>query len=507
MRGRFKKQVLRRLRLERGVLARSTLHRMALAYPSPYRVGMASLGFQTIYREVNGRAGWSCERTFLPERPEEYRRCNQAPFTYESLTPLQYVPVRAFSVAYELELPGLFTLLDLAGIPLLAQDRHPRDPLIVAGGPLTFSNPLPLGPFCDVVVVGEAEEAIHTLCDRLEAGLDKKELLDDLSQQPGFWVPALDGENLPELLKAPNERLPAFSQILTPESELSDMFLVEAERGCSRGCTYCVMRRTTNGGMRLVSPEKILQLVPPEAPRVGLVGAAVSDHPRLVFLLEVLVRQGKGVGVSSLRPDRLSDALVDVLKRGGAKTLTTAADGASQRLRDAVQRKTREEHLFRAAELCRKHGLERLKLYEMVGLPGETDEDLDELIRFTLELSRMVPVSLSIAPFVAKKRTPLDGCPFAGIEEVQRRLQKIRRGLQGKAEVRPTSARWAWVEYQLAQGGIQAGLAALQAWREGGSFSAWQRAFAVEPKDKGTRVQGWVYEAEYPSFSGLCPTP
>jgi radical SAM superfamily enzyme YgiQ (UPF0313 family) len=441
---------------------------------------MASLGFQTVYREINGRRGWSCERVFLPDNPDSYRRSRQQPFTYESFTPLDRFATLAFSVAYELELPGLFTLLDLAGIPLLVQERRAWDPLIVAGGPLTFSNPLPLGPFCDVVILGEAEEAIHTLCDGLEEGLSKAELLQALAKQPGFWLPSVDGEELCEILKCSNDRLPAFSQIITPESELANMFLVEAERGCSRGCTYCVMRRTTNGGMRLVDPEKILKLVPQDAPRVGLVGAAVSDHPRLVAILEALVNDGRGVGVSSLRPDRLSNALVAVLKRGGVRTLTTASDGASQRLRNQIQRKTREEHLIRAAELCQRHKLERLKLYEMVGLPGETDEDLDELVRFTLELSGIVPVSLGIAPFVAKKRTPLDGAPFAGIKEVQHRLQRIRRGLRGRAEVRPTSARWAWAEYQLAQGGIQAGLAALQAWQEGESFAAWQRAFGAE---------------------------
>lgn len=436
---------------------------------------------------------------FLPDDPDDYRRCRQQPFTYESFTPLDRFATLAFSVAYELELPGLFTLLDLAGIPLLARDRRAWDPLVVTGGPLTFSNPLPLGPFCDLVILGEAEEAIHTLCDGLEEGLSKAGLLQVLAKQPGFWVPGIDGEALPGLLQCSDDRLPAFSQIVTPQSELANMFLVEAERGCSRGCTYCVMRRSTNGGMRLVDPGRILELVPQDAPRVGLVGAAVSDHPRLVVILEALVNDGRGVGVSSLRPDRLSDALVAVLKRGGARTLTTASDGASQRLRNQIQRKTREEHLIRAAELCQRHKLERLKLYEMIGLPGETDGDLDELVRFTLELSRIVPVSLGIAPFVAKKRTPLDGAPFAGVKEVQRRLRKIRGGLQGRAEVRPTSARWAWAEYQLAQGGVQAGLAALQAWQEGGSFAAWQRAFGAErePRSLGLATSS-LFELHQP---------
>jgi radical SAM superfamily enzyme YgiQ (UPF0313 family) len=121
--------------------------------------------------------------------------------------------------------------------------------------------------------------------------------------------------------------------------------------------------------------------------------------------------------------------------------------------------------------------MERLKVYNMVGLPHEADEDIDECVRFTSELSRILPVALGVAPFVAKRNTPLDGAPFAGIKEVDRRLDRLRRGLKGKAEVRPTSARWAWVEYMLAQSGPEAGLAALAAWRAGGSFAAHKRAF------------------------------
>jgi radical SAM superfamily enzyme YgiQ (UPF0313 family) len=168
---------------------------------------------------------------------------------------------------------------------------------------------------------------------------------------------------------------------------------------------------------------------------------------------------------------------VGLLKAGGAKTLTTASDGASERLRDAIDRKTKEKHLLRAAELAREHGLERLKLYMMLGLPGETDEDVDELVRFGTEISRIIPLSYGLAPFVAKRNTPMDGAPFEPIASIERKIERLRRGLRGRAEVRPTSARWAWVEYMLAQSGEEAGLAALDAWREGGSWASWKRAF------------------------------
>ena len=466
------------LAAEQGTLHKVGSLPVALCYPSPYHVGMSSLGFQTIYREIHRHPGASAERAFLPDDVDAFRASRSSAFTLESGTPLGNFPVLAFSVAYELELPGLFTLLQLAGVPLLASERDARAPLVVAGGPLTFSNPEPLEPFVDVLVQGEADDLVHTLLDGLSQGHSRPALLDLLARTPGFRVPGRGGPSL-FVARAADDRLPARSQILTPHTELSSMFLVEPERGCSRGCHYCVMRRTTNGGMRTVPPERVLELVPDAARKVGLVGAAVTDHPRIVELLAALVRSGRQVGVSSLRADRLSQELVSLLREGGARTLTVASDGASQRLRDLVDRKHSEEQLVRAAQYAASAGMERLKVYAMVGLPTETEADIDELVRFTRELAGYLPVALGVSPFVSKRHTPLDGAPFAGIREVDGRVDRLRRGLQGKAEVRPTSGRWAWVEYMLAQCGPEAGLAAMDAWAAGGTFGAWKRAFAA----------------------------
>jgi radical SAM superfamily enzyme YgiQ (UPF0313 family) len=270
------------------------------------------------------------------------------------------------------------------------------------------------------------------------------------------------------------------------------MYLTEAARGCSRGCTYCVMRRSTNGGMRAIDPAKILGGIPEAARRVGLVGAAVTDHPKIAEIVRGVVDGGREVGISSLRADRLTDELVGLLARGGYRTLTVAADGASERMRAFIERKTYERHLLGAAQLAKKHGLSTLKVYMMVGIPGEEDADIDELVRFAGELQKVHPrVAFGVAPFVAKRHTPLDGEPFAGIPVVEKRLDRLRRGLAGRAEVRPTSARWAWVEYMLAQGDTRAGLAAMDAWKDGGSFAAWKRAFAArgaEPTGPRARV-------------------
>jgi radical SAM superfamily enzyme YgiQ (UPF0313 family) len=248
------------------------------------------------------------------------------------------------------------------------------------------------------------------------------------------------------------------------------------------------MRRSTNGGMRIVPVERILELIPDEARRVGLVGAAISDHPRIAQLVDALAEQGRQVGLSSLRPDRLKDELVVALRKAGHRVLTTALDGPSQRVRDTIERKAKEKHIERAAGLVREHGFDRLKLYMMVGLPGEEDEDIDELIGFSTELSRIAPLSLGIAPFVSKRNTPLDKQPFAGMDVVERRLTRLRRGVKGRVDIRATSARWAWIEWVLAQGGQREGRAVRQAVHDGGSFRAWKMAFESAGIEQKTRL-------------------
>jgi len=237
------------------------------------------------------------------------------------------------------------------------------------------------------------------------------------------------------------------------------------------------MRRSTNGGMRILDKDRVLGLVPEDASKVGLVGAAVSDHPAIVEIVSQLAGHGKRVGLSSLRPDKLKEPFVRALAQAGYRTLTTALDGPSKRMRESIDRRSKEEHYQRAAELARQNGMDRLKLYLMIGLPGETDQDIDECAEFVSSLSRLLPVALGISPFCAKRNTPLDRTPFAGIGLVQSRLKRLRRKLAGRADVRATSARWAWVEHVLAQGGEAEGLAVAEAVRRGGSFADYRRVF------------------------------
>lgn len=469
-----------RLARETGRSTKEAPFTIALAYPSPYRTGMSSLGYLSIYRGIQDEPGMACERVFLPDDDGE---AGEGAISYESQKPLAAFPVIATSVAYELEIGGLVRLLEHAGIPSLRAERDERHPFVLAGGPLTFSNPLPLGPFVDAIVMGEADTLALDVLRILREAPSREAALRLLADVPHVFVPEHHGIAMPPIAKCDVSLLPAWAPIRTPDTELADMFLVETERGCSRSCTYCVMRRSTNGGMRIVSKEKILGLVPADARRVGLVGAAVSDHPKIVEIVNELAGRGCEVGLSSLRPDRLTDAFVGALHAAGYRTLTTAMDGPSERLRESLERRARIRHLERSAALAREYKMKRLKLYLMIGLPGEEDSDIDECIAFVGELTKVIPVSLGIAPFCAKRNTPLDGAPFAGIALVDRRLDRLRRGLRGRADVRATSARWAWVEYVLAQGGLAEGRAVRDAALAGGSFAAYKSAFAAAAKD------------------------
>ena len=471
-----------RLAREVGRIDKHAPFRVALTYPSPYSVGMSSLGFQQIYRLLQAMPGVACERVFLPDGADKSINSGRSapleqPVSYEGLRPLGEFPLIAFSVAYELELAGLLRMLQASGIPVLASERGRRSPLVIAGGPLTFSNPLPLAPFVDAIVMGEAEDIVCPLVQTAMDSQDKAAALDALAKHPNIFVPRHHGSVLPGLGSAADSVLPAKSVIMSPDTELANMFLIEAERGCSRTCTYCVMRRSSHGGMRKVPKEVILDAIPATATKVGLVGAAVSDHPQIVEIVDALAAMGKGVGLSSLRPDRLKEPFVFALKRAGYRTLTTALDGASERLRDMIERRGKVPHYESLTAHARAAGMQRVKLYLMIGLPSETDDDIDECVQFITQLSHTLPIALGIAPFCSKRRTPLDGNEFAGIDIVQQRLKRLERGLKGRADVRTTSAKWAWVEFVLAQGAEREGLALWDAVQAGGGFAEYRRAF------------------------------
>jgi radical SAM superfamily enzyme YgiQ (UPF0313 family) len=446
--------------------------RCALVYPSSYHVGMSSLGYQQIWRAISATPHWTPWRSFNDDDEGE------RPYAYELRRAAPDPDAISFSVAYELELVGVIEMLQRFGLAPLRRDRGDDDPPVIAGGPLTFSNPAPLLPYVDLLICGEGEALISEVLSRIT---------DAPKSAFGRLLAGLDGvvvatEKAPPILpvaKAPSELLPARSAIVAGATELRNMFLIEPERGCSRQCTYCVMRRTTNGGMRPVAAAEVLALIPEGIERVGLVGAAVTDHREITELVEALCDRDLQVGISSLRADRLHQPLLRALFRGGYRTVTIALDGASPRLRRAVRRKTEDQHIERVAREAKQIGFRQLKIYLILGLPTETDEDLAILADELIALSKILPVAVGLCPLVPKRNTPLFSAPFVGVKESDRRIKLLRKLLRGRAEIRPVSSRFSWVESVLARGGFKVGEAVLEAQKQGADFAAYRKAFAA----------------------------
>lgn len=465
---------------EVGTLLRRAQTEVVLCYPNTYRVAGASLGFQVIYRLLNSRDAVSCQRAVL--REDAFVADNPGPIhSLEHDQPLTDFAAILFSIAYELDIPHVAEMLARASISPLAKDRGPGDQPIIAGGPLTQSNVLPLAPFVDIVVMGEAEEAVVSLLDWFEAGLPRAEMMRVASQTRGFWVPEIHGDAVPDVLSVRGPHIPALGQWYSPQAEFKNMALLETSRGCPRFCRFCVVRAPVSP-MRSPELERVVAALDQapyiDAPRVGFVGAAVSDWPYIKGALRAAVDRGKGVGISSLRADKLDEEFVDLLVRGGFKSMTVASDAASQRLRGKMMKGLRERHFVGAAELARAAGMRSMKLYLILGLPGEQDADLDELEDLCQRLSNRISLAITISPFVPKLHTPLAEAPFESIKSQMRKLKRIQRSLSNRVDVRFDSPRWAWIEYRLSQGGRETGLAAWRAWQLGGGYAAFKRAFA-----------------------------
>jgi radical SAM superfamily enzyme YgiQ (UPF0313 family) len=437
--------------------------RTVLFYPAGYRAGMASLGFLSIFSKINSRPKWSCERAFFSGDKEPV-------VSLESSNPLTQFPIAAFSIAWEGELFNLIKMLKSSGVNPLRKERKHYFPLIISGGPLTTVAPDLLFYISDIIFVGEAEETFDLFMEIYEEELPREELLERVNEIDGIWVPSLSSEISPPAPMVPIEKLPALSRFTSPLAEFGARLLVEIERGCSRGCAFCSMSRRARGfGMRSVPFERLKELLNPVPPAIGLVGAAVTDYPWIKDLLRFLIENKSDVSLSSLRADRLDDELLSLLKKGGLKTLTIAADGPSESMRKKINKGITATHLLNAAKLAKAHGIRKMKLYQMTGFPNENDDDIKEMAALALELTSFVNLSVTLSPLVPKPFTPL--CDVALPEEkyIKKSVKLFKKLAKGRIEIRPVSWRDAALEYLLDKGGREASLTVMKSIEEGWS--------------------------------------
>ncbi len=476
--------------------------RLALAFPNVYAVGMASLGYQLVYEMINTHPDASCERVFLPDPEDlaEHERSGEQIFTLESLSSLSEFDVVAFSVSFELDYINVLRILRLANIPIRRQDRDETHPIIIAGGPCATLNPEPLSDFVDAFAIGDGEDTIPRLIAALKETQDgsREEALSALAFVPGVYVPRFyhpEYNAAGQLVGVTNEstarpgvhraitpdlsRYPAGSTIRTSEAEFGEIQLVEISRGCGRHCRFCAAGYMT----RPPWAREIGDL--PVQGRLGLVGAAVFDHPEAEALCQTILDSDGQFTVSSIRLDTVTPHMAGLLARGGQRTLTIAPEAGTERLRRAINKPSTPEQIHHAVECARVAGMSRVKMYFMLGLPTETDQDVAAIAELARDLSRAFPsisFHVSASCFVPKPWTPFQWCAMEHESVLRRRFAALKKSVLsiGGIKFSGESPRQATVQGYLARGDRRTGALLAEALANGGDYPAAVRATGLD---------------------------
>ncbi len=406
--------------------------RIALCFPNSYYVGMSNLGFQSAYWHFNLPENVKAERAFSEE--------NEKPLTLETGRALDAFTAVAFSISFELDYVNVLHMLASSKIPLAREARRDHHPLVFAGGFITQFNYQPLIPFVDFILVGECEDLFLSVTSELvryttTRATTKQEFLKRLSMIEGVFVPAYPKDVVP--LVANIDECETVSHVVTPFSEFKDMFLIELSRGCFHACNYCVSAyvynkvRARNVDDVIASCKKGLALTS----KIGFIASAPSDYPEIEALCAFLEKENVRVSFSSLRANTITRPLIKLLVRSGQRILTLAPETGSEVLRKNMNKNIRDDVFFTVAGMAKEEGIRKIKLYMMIGLPGETEDDITMNISFIKKMAEILPTRVSVTPFIPKPKTPFEECSIASKSVLREKIRAMRTHLKKMKKV------------------------------------------------------------------------
>ena len=501
--------------------------KVAIVYPNTYFVGMSNLGLHIIYEEINLRNDSVCERIFLPEKKEleAYDKTKTPLMSVETQRPMHQFDVVAFDVTFEMDYFHIPLMLRHGRVPIMGKDRTEFDPIVIAGGPCATFNPEPFADFIDAFIIGEGEGIVSRVLDIIRdgkmEGLDRHAILRQLANISGVYVPSLyvpiysdDGEfkgyhiaeGAPTTIKRHFEMLTSGGEtvVATNYTEFGAMYIIEVARGCGRHCRFCMAGYCFR--VPRVRPLEILKEGVDRAEKlgkkVGLMGAAISDYPEVDELVTYIRSKDMRYSCASLRADSLTQAVVDGLADSGQKTITIAPETGSERLRRVINKGISEEHLQNAATLSAKSGIQHMRLYIMIGLPTETDEDIEAIVGLAertqahmAEVGCKGRLTLSINPFIPKPFTPFQWMAMDNQKTIEKKLQYIKKALQKnrRIEVLVESPKEAYIQGVLARGDRRLGavLAACAADRGSKSFKSEMKAAGLDMDEMNYRERSF----------------
>jgi len=508
--------------LERNVVRKdlgSAAVTLALAFPDTYEIGMSHTGLKILYEIVNRREGWACERAYAPwtDFEAKMRAAGVPLFTVESFSPVADFDALGFSLQAEVNYSNVLNMLDLAGIPLLQADRRESDPIVIGGGPCT-ANPEPLAIFFDVFLIGDAEEALPVFLEELERkkreGGTREELLLRLAALPGFYVPSFydvayhdDGTIAaitPNRAGVPERARRVWIEKLSPDHYpdkpvvpsvdiVQDRLGLEIMRGCTQGCRFCQAGYWYRP-VRELDPDSVADMTKRFIQEtgwseVGLLSLSTADYsqiePLVSCLAPQLADQRVSISLPSLRAEAFSVGLADAVSEVRKSGFTFAPETGSDRLRRVINKTFTNADMVQAADAAFSRGWDLIKVYTMIGLPTETEGDLDELVvlvRNILAQGRKhgrKSVNVSVGSFVPKSWTPFQWSAFDGVEKLTSKIRYLQdrfRGVRG-AKMKSHAPKEAEIECVLSRGDRRAGEVLLEAWKRGVRFDGWSEHF------------------------------